>query len=71
VTHLLTGAVVPDSSVVLKWFRRAEAGLEQAEALRQAHLEGQIVFIVPDLLLYEIANVLRFKSDLSVPTVGS
>ena len=70
-THLLTGAVVPDSSVVLKWFRRAEAGLEQAEALRQAHLEGQIVFIVPDLLLYEIANVLRFKSDLDEETVRS
>ena len=69
--HLLAGTVVPDSSVVLKWFRRAEAGLEQAEALRQAHLDGQILFVVPDLLLYEIANVLRFKSDLDEEAVRS
>lgn len=70
-THLLGGVVVPDSSVVLKWFRRAEVGAEQAEVLRQAHLEGRLLFIVPDLLLYEIANVLRFKSDLDEAAVRS
>jgi predicted nucleic acid-binding protein len=70
-THLLSGVVVPDSSIVIKWFRQSEADAEQAEALRQAHLEGQLLFIVPDLLLYEIANVLRFKSDLDEAAVRS
>ena len=54
-----------DSSVVLKWFRKDEVWRELALQLRQAYIEGRMVIYVPDLLPYEIANVLRFKPDLS------
>ena len=58
-------AAVLDSSVVIKWFREREALREQALIVRRAYLEGQLKVFVPDLLFYEIANVLRYKSDLS------
>lgn len=58
-------AAVLDSSVVIKWFREHEALREQALIVRRAYLEGQLKVFVPDLLFYEIANVLRYKSDLS------
>ena len=54
-----------DSSVVLKWFRRDEVWRDVALQPRLAYIEGRIVIYVPDLLTYEIANVLRFKPDLS------
>jgi len=57
--------VVLDSSVIIKWFRRHEALREQALELRQAYLDGRIVIHVPDLLIYEIANVLRYKPDMN------
>lgn len=61
---LLVRTIVPDTSVVLKWFlHEGEPDREQALALRQAYLEGQAQLLVPDLLLYEVANVLRYKSD--------
>ena len=57
-------SVVLDSSVVVKWFRRYETLWEQAFKLRQAYLDGQLFIHVPDLLIYEIANVLRHKPDI-------
>jgi len=56
--------VVLDSSVVIKWFRSHEALREQALGLRQAYLDGLISIHVPELLTYEIANVLRYKPDM-------
>lgn len=56
--------VVPDTSVVLKWFLyEQEPGRERALALRRAYLEGHARLLVPDLLFYEVANVLRYKPD--------
>jgi len=54
-------SVVLDSSVVIKWFRRYETLCEQSVKLRQAYLAGRLFIIVPDILIYEIANVLRYK----------
>jgi predicted nucleic acid-binding protein len=54
-----------DSSVILKWFRREETWREVALQLRQAYLDGQMLIYVPNLLIYEIANVLRYKPDLT------
>lgn len=60
--NLLTGAIVADTSVILKWFlHKEEPERKQALALRQAYLEGRVQLLVPDLLLYEVANVLRYK----------
>jgi predicted nucleic acid-binding protein len=54
-----------DSSVILKWFRREETWREVALQLRQAYLDGQMLIYVPNLLIYEIANLLRYKPDLT------
>jgi predicted nucleic acid-binding protein len=67
----LTGAVVPDTSVVLKWYLHVqEPNREQAMALLQAHLKGEAHLLVPELLPYEVANVLRYKPDWDAARVG-
>jgi predicted nucleic acid-binding protein len=64
-TTRLPESALLDSSVVLKWFRRDEVWRDVALQLRRAYIEGRMVIYVPDLLTYEIANVLRYKPDLS------
>jgi predicted nucleic acid-binding protein len=63
-THL-----VPDTSVVIKWYRQGEILAKQALALRAAYLDGQLQVSVPSLLAYELANVLRYKDDLTTVQV--
>ena len=58
-------SAVLDSSVVLKWFRKDEIWRNSALQARQAYLDGHMLIYVPDLLIYEIANVLRYKPDLN------
>jgi len=65
----MNGPVVLDTSVVIKWFRQGEVLASRALALREAYLEGQIAVLVPALLAYELANVLRDKGDLTVSQV--
>jgi predicted nucleic acid-binding protein len=62
-------ALLLDSSVVLKWFRRSEVLCEEAVWVRQAYLKGQIRLHLTDLLFYEVANVLRCKPDLNTMIV--
>ena len=64
-TTKLPETVLLDSSVVLKWFRKDEVWRDEALRLRQAYLDGHILICVPDLLIYEIANVLRYKPGLT------
>jgi len=61
----VNGDVVLDTSVVIKWFRQGEVLAGPALALRDAYLDGQIAASAPSLLAYELANVLRYKSDLT------
>jgi predicted nucleic acid-binding protein len=61
----MDASVVLDTSVVIKWFRQGEVLASQALALRDAYLEGQIMVSGPALLAYELANVLRYKNDLT------
>jgi len=61
----MDSSVVLDTSVVIKWFRQGEVLASHALALRDAYLEGQVVVLVPSLLAYELANVLRYKNDLT------
>lgn len=65
----MQGPVVLDTSVVIKWFRQREVLGEQALALRDAYLDGQIEVTIPSLLAYELANVLRYKADLTTEQV--
>jgi predicted nucleic acid-binding protein len=61
--------LVLDTSVVIKWYRQGEILADQALALRDAYLDGQIALAVPSLLAYELANVLRFKQDMTLEDV--
>ena len=61
--------IVPDTSVVIKWFRQGEVLAEQALALRTAYLDGHIQVSVPSLLAHELTNVLRYKDDLTTAQV--
>lgn len=56
---------VLDTSVVIKWFHREnEEDVDKALLLRQAYLEGALKVIIPDLLIYEFGNFLRYRSGL-------
>ena len=64
-TTELPESAVLDSSVVLKWFRKDEIWRDSALQMRQTYLDGHMLIHVPDLLIYEIANVLRYKPDVT------
>ncbi len=57
--------VVTDASVVYKWFNSAEEDIEKAFDILQLHLHKQNVVVVPDILLYELANVWSTKTSLT------
>jgi predicted nucleic acid-binding protein len=57
--------IVLDASVILKWLLDDEAGHTRATELREAHAGGTETIAVPDLLFFEIANVLAMKKQLS------
>ena len=56
-----TEAVV-DASTAIKWLSEEE-GTPAALKLREEHIEGTTVLSAPNLLLYELANALRYKPD--------
>jgi len=60
--------IVPDASVVLKWFL-PEADRDKALALVAGHIKGQDVMAVPELLFYEVSNILTVKSRLSAEVI--
>ena len=61
--------VVLDSSVAVKWFS-AEKGTERALEVRDGHVRGRISLLAPDLIVYEIANALRFRPGFDEQTVA-
>jgi predicted nucleic acid-binding protein len=61
--------LVLDTSVVLKWFRREEILANHALGLLDAYLNGQRRIVAPSLLSYEVANVLRYKNDLTTEQI--
>ena len=53
----MTAQLVLDASVACKWFLTVgEDGIEEAEALLQAQLSGDLVLVAPALLPIEVAN---------------
>lgn len=54
--------LVLDASVIIKWFTQEEKR-EQAIDLREKHINGDIEIVVPDLILYEVSNALRFNPN--------
>lgn len=51
---------VVDASVVVKWFS-SEQKTSEALKLRQEHLNGETLLVVPELLILEVLNALRYK----------
>ena len=60
---------VLDASVVLKWFVDEEDS-DAALSLRQDFRQGESEIVVPDLLLYEVANALRFNPSFEAQEVN-
>lgn len=60
---------VIDTSVVVKWFCNDENDSEIAIILREKMFEGSYSFTAPDLLLYELANALRYNSKFTTKDV--
>jgi len=56
---------IADASVILKWFSQTdESEVEKALRLRNDYKDGTVELYAPELLIYEIANVLRYKGTL-------
>lgn len=51
---------VVDTSVIVKWFSDEEL-TDKALELRQRYVNNEIEIVVPDLLLNELANALRYN----------
>lgn len=56
--------IVVDACVILKWALRDEPGAPDALRLRDRHVAGLDPVAVPDLLFYEVANVLCMHPTL-------
>ncbi len=56
--------IVLDSSAAVKWFVREEESGEMEELLGK-FLSGEVEFHSPELLLVELANVLRYAKGLT------
>lgn len=55
--------IVLDASIVIKWFQEEEDSAK-ARGFETKHIGGEEIIAVPDLLLYEFTNVLRYRKDL-------
>lgn len=61
-------AYVLDTSVVVKWFS-LEEHYERALKLRERFMNGEILLVVPDLLLHELSNALMNDPKFDERTV--
>lgn len=65
-------SLVLDASVGVKWFSaRDEASLAQALAVRDVHIAGDTLIMVPDLFFYEVANAIAQKKSIPLEAVQS
>jgi len=58
-----------DTSVVVKWFCREEKDSEKSLLLRDQLLEGLCNITIPDLLVYELSNALKYNPSFSTKDV--
>lgn len=58
----MSNMYVLDASVVIKWFSEEEY-TDKAVKLREDFFRGELELAVPDLLLYEVSNALRYNPD--------
>lgn len=65
----VNGVFVLDASVVIKWFSEEEY-TDRALKLRDDFSKGDIELVVPDLILYEVSNALRYNPDFDETDVA-
>lgn len=63
-----TKGVVIDASVAAKWFIPEEDS-DKASKILHSYVNGRIELYAPDLIIYEVANVLRYRPDISDETL--
>jgi predicted nucleic acid-binding protein len=51
---------VLDASVVAKWYKE-ESGTPEALELKEGYVRGDFGIVVPDLIIYELANCIRYS----------
>jgi len=56
--------LVLDASVIVKWFSEEEY-TDKALEIRKEFFTGEIDIIVPELVLYEVSNAIRYDKDFS------
>jgi len=57
--------LIADASVIIKWFiRLEESDRKQALAIKKQMLDGKFILAVPDLLFYEVINILTIKQKI-------
>jgi predicted nucleic acid-binding protein len=61
--------LILDTSVLAKWFKQ-EDGTEKALDLREAFFNGEVDIAVPDLVFYELANVMRYDGGFTVEMIN-
>ncbi len=61
--------VIIDASVAYKWFAKNEEDSDLALSILQKHINGQEKIVVPDLILYELANAWVTKTAISAAKV--
>ena len=62
-------AIVLDASIIIKWFTKEEKR-DSALKIREDYINKQIEIIIPDLILYEISNALRFNPNFTKEDVS-
>jgi len=65
----VNGYIVLDASVILKWIFDDEEGGDRVSRYRDNHIAEREIIAAPDLLFYEIANVLATKTRLPAAAV--
>ncbi len=63
--------IIVDTSIVIKWIFKNEDNWTDAFSLYEKHLKGVEEIVVPQLLFYEVANVLATKSKIPTKTIAS
>jgi len=66
---MTTEPIVLDTSVLIKWFRQEEVLAADALRWRDRYLQGEVNVALPALSAYELANVLRYKNELTTAQV--
>jgi len=56
--------IVPDASVIVKWFISEEYS-DKADELRRDYINNLIDIAVPQLLFYEVLNAIKYSAGFS------